>query len=139
MAGRPAGRGLCPRQRGRSRFALTKLRGCAVGERPRLRQLPRRTHRKRGSFIKILARTLITTQPFANVDGVEADGRGGDIVTDWSKGQILQVSATGDSRLLRQLEQGTADLTFVPESRIVIVPHLSENKVASYDLSDVIK
>jgi len=84
-------------------------------------------------------KTPITPQPFANIDGVERDGRGGYIVTDWAAGKVLQVGPTGTVRELRTFAQGTADHAFVAASRILIVPHMSENKVAAYDLSDVLK
>ena len=84
-------------------------------------------------------KTLITPKPFANIDGLELDGRGGYIISDFVAGKILQVSATGESRELRQFMPGNADIAFVPAGNILIVPHLNENTVASYDLSDVLK
>jgi len=84
-------------------------------------------------------KTLITPKPFANIDGLELDGRGGYIVSDYVAGKILQVSATGETRELRQFMPGTADIAFVPAGNILIVPHMNENTVASYDLSDVLK
>jgi sugar lactone lactonase YvrE len=84
-------------------------------------------------------KSLITPQPFANIDGVELDGRGGFIVSDYLAGKVLQVSAAGEARELRQFMPGTADIAFVPAGNILIVPHMNENKVAAYDLSDVLK
>jgi hypothetical protein len=84
-------------------------------------------------------KTLITPEPLANIDGVELDGRGGYIVSDWRTGRILQVSAAGEARELRQFMPGTADIAFVAKQNILIVPHMNENVVASYDLSDVLK
>jgi sugar lactone lactonase YvrE len=83
-------------------------------------------------------KTLITPKPFANIDGVELDGRGGYVVTDYLKGKVMQVSATGESRDLRTFMPGTADLGFVAPAT-AIIPHMNENKVAAYDLSDVLK
>jgi hypothetical protein len=34
---------------------------------------------------------------------------------------------------------GTADLAFVPLGNVAIVPHMMENKIAAYDLTDVMK
>jgi hypothetical protein len=34
---------------------------------------------------------------------------------------------------------GTADIAFVPAGNVLVVPHMNENKVAAYDLSDVWK
>ena len=84
-------------------------------------------------------KTLITPKPFANIDGLERDGRGGYIVSDYLAGKILQVSATGEARELRQFMPGTADIAFIPTGNVLIVPHMNENIVASYDLSDVLK
>ncbi|MBI4887472.1 MAG: hypothetical protein HY824_10290 [Acidobacteria bacterium] len=84
-------------------------------------------------------KTLITPKPFANIDGVELDGRGGYIVTDYLKGKVMQVSPAGEARDLRTFMPGTADLAFVAASRIAVVPHMNENRVAAYDLSDVLK
>jgi outer membrane protein assembly factor BamB len=84
-------------------------------------------------------KTLITPKPFANIDGIERDGRGGYIVSDYLAGKILQVSAAGEARELRQFMPGAADIAFIPAGNVLIVPHMNENMVASYDLSDVLK
>lgn len=84
-------------------------------------------------------KTLITPKPFANIDGIELDGRGGFIVSDYIKGAILQVSATGEATQLRTFMPGSADIAFVPTGNTLLVPHMNENKVASYDLTDVLK
>jgi len=83
-------------------------------------------------------KTLITPKPFANIDGVELDGRGGYIVTDYLQGKVIQVSAAGEARDLRTFKPGTADLAFVSPA-VAIVPHMNENQVAAYDLSEVLK
>ena len=56
-----------------------------------------------------------------------------------ASGKAMQVSANGEVRELRKFAQGTADLAFVSASNIAIVPHMTENKLAAYDLSDVLK
>ena len=89
--------------------------------------------------LKTKAKTLITPKPFANIDGLELDGRGGYIVTDYLAGKVLHVSATGESRELRTFQAGTADLAFVTAGNVAIVPHMNENKVAAYDLSEALK
>jgi hypothetical protein len=81
-------------------------------------------------------KTFITPEPFANIDGLELDGRGGFIVSDFVAGKILQVSAAGEIRELRTFMPGSADIAFVPAGNILLVPHMNENIVAAYDLSD---
>ena len=85
------------------------------------------------------AKTLITPKPFANIDGVELDGRGGFVVTDFLAGKVLQVTAAGEARELRQFMPGTADIAFVPAGNVLVVPHMNENKLAAYDLSDALR
>jgi hypothetical protein len=84
-------------------------------------------------------KTLITPAPFANIDGVEHDGRGGYIVTDWLKGQLLQVSSAGESHVVRQFKPGTADLAFALSGNVAVIPHMTENTIAAYDVSDAVK
>jgi hypothetical protein len=84
-------------------------------------------------------KTLITPKPFANIDGIELDGRGGYIISDYMQGKVMQVSATGEVRDLRQFKPGAADIGFVSGTNVLLVPHMNENMVASYDLSDVLK
>jgi hypothetical protein len=85
------------------------------------------------------AKTLITPKPFANIDGVESDGRGGYLVSDYLAGKILRVSAAGESRDVRQFMAGTADIGFVPSINAVIVPHMNENKIGAYDISEALR
>ena len=84
-------------------------------------------------------KTLVTPKPFANIDGLEPDGRGGYIVSDYVAGKIFQVSSSGEARELRQFMPGSADIGFVSSGNVLLVPHMNENTVASYDLSAVLK
>jgi hypothetical protein len=85
--------------------------------------------------LKTREKTLITQQPFANIDGVESDGRGGFIITDYLAGKVLRVAADGQVRELRVFPAGTADHAFVTGANIAIIPHMNENKVAAYALT----
>jgi hypothetical protein len=52
---------------------------------------------------------------------------------------VIQVTSAGESRTVGQYMAGAADLAFVPVGNIAIVPHMMENKIAAYDLSDALK
>ena len=80
-------------------------------------------------------KTLITPEPAGNFDGVESDGKGGYIATDYMKGKVLHVSATGAIKDISTFMPGTADLAFVPAQNLAIVPHMNENKIVAYDIS----
>lgn len=85
--------------------------------------------------LKTKKKTLITKEPTGNLDGVEVDGKGGYIVTDWRAGKVMHIGADGKISVLKQFKQGTADHAYLPESHTLILPHMLDNKVAAYDLT----
>jgi sugar lactone lactonase YvrE len=89
--------------------------------------------------LKTKQKTLITPNPAGNFDGLESDGKGGFIATDYQAGKLVQISAKGEVRLIRQFMPGTADIAFVSKTNTVIVPHMNENKVSAYDISSALK
>jgi sugar lactone lactonase YvrE len=80
-------------------------------------------------------KTLVTPQPAGNLDGLESDGRGGYVVSDWISGKVLHIAADGRIRTLRQYRQGTADLAYLPANKTLILPLMLENRVVAVDLS----
>jgi hypothetical protein len=84
------------------------------------------------------AKTLITTDPLGNIDGVESDGQGGWILTDYLAGRVMHVGADGTVGDLGLFEPGTADLGFIADQGIAIVPHMNENRVVAYDVSGML-
>jgi sugar lactone lactonase YvrE len=84
-------------------------------------------------------KTLITEDPLGNLDGLESDGRGGFIVSDYLAGRLIQVTAGGEIVEIGQFAPGAADLAFLPATNTVLVPHMNENQVSAYDLSDVLE
>ena len=85
--------------------------------------------------LKTKQKTLITKQPLGNIDGVEQEARGGFLVTDYLAGTLLQVTPTGESRVVRTFKPGLADHTFLyAQGDVLIAPHMNENTVAAYDI-----
>lgn len=78
--------------------------------------------------------TPITPQPLGNLDGIERDGRGGYLVTDWIAGKVFHVSSAGQAQLILALPKGTADHAFLVPSQRLILPQMLENRVTAYDL-----
>ncbi|MBC8868813.1 MAG: SMP-30/gluconolactonase/LRE family protein [Planctomycetes bacterium] len=85
--------------------------------------------------LKTTAKTPITQEPTGKLDGVEVDGKGGYIVTDWMVGKVFQIAGDGATETLLELEQGTADLAYLADKGVLILPRMSEGKVTAYDLS----
>jgi hypothetical protein len=78
--------------------------------------------------------TPITKEPTSNLDGVELDGRGGYLLTDWKAGKVFHVTKQGETHLLAQFEQGTADHAYVPKKNLLILPHMLQDKVVAYEV-----
>ncbi len=88
--------------------------------------------------LKTGKKTLITPEPLGVLDGVESDGHGGYIVSDWLNGRVFHVSKAGKPTLLAQLTKGTADLAYFPKEKLLILPRMLEDNVTAYDLSKLL-
>lgn len=74
----------------------------------------------------------IGDRPIGRIDGIEPDGAGGYIVTDWLGGDVLHVTSDGRPTVLLSLGRGTADHAYLPAARLLIVPHVLDHKVRAY-------
>jgi hypothetical protein len=77
----------------------------------------------------------IGTKPVCHVDGLEPDGAGGYTVTDWLTGDVLHVTADGETSPIMNLGQGTADHAYLIDEKLLLVPQMMENKVRAYSWS----
>lgn len=71
---------------------------------------------------------------FGNLDGLEPDGKGGYVVSDWLNGGVFSVSRQGKALPLVKLPQGSADIGIIPEQKLLLVPMMMDGKVAAYKL-----
>lgn len=74
------------------------------------------------------------TAGFGHLDGLEPDGKGGYLVSDWMSGGVFAVSRQGKVAKLLQLGQGSADIGLIPEHKLLLVPMMMDGKVAAYKL-----
>jgi hypothetical protein len=81
------------------------------------------------------AKTPITPEPLGTLDGVEAAGDGAFLVSDWTAGKIFRVTKDGRAKLVLQLPKGSADIGFLADRKLLIVPQMLENKVTAYRLA----
>jgi hypothetical protein len=89
--------------------------------------------------LKTKKKTLITPDPAANIDGVESDGKGGYIISNYLSGTIYRVTPDGKMESLNQFKPGAADIGIIPAQNLLLVPHMNENLIAAYDISGVLK
>jgi sugar lactone lactonase YvrE len=87
--------------------------------------------------LKTKKKTLITARPIGNIDGVEVDGIGGYILTDWVAGKVLHVDKDGNVRTMLEGFKGAADHAYLPEKNLLILPRMLENSVSAYELGKV--
>ena len=71
-------------------------------------------------------------EPIGNLDGVEADGQGGYLVTDWFSGGLYRISDDGKAEMLMDLQQGSADHEFVEAENLVVIPMMMDGTVNAY-------
>jgi sugar lactone lactonase YvrE len=78
--------------------------------------------------------TPLTGDAIGNLDGVEPDGAGGWLVTDFIAGGLYHIAADGSVVALADLNQGSADLEFLPDARLAIVPMMLDGTVVAHRL-----
>jgi outer membrane protein assembly factor BamB len=76
--------------------------------------------------------TDLGNQPVGNLDGIEPDGQGGYLVTDWLSGGLYKFDAEGKAEMIMDLNQGSADHEYVESENLVIIPMMMDGTVAAY-------
>ncbi len=82
--------------------------------------------------LKTKAKTLITTTPLGNLDGLERAKDGSYFVSDWMAGRVYKVATDGTSTLLIEGLKGAADLGWDQSTNTIIVPRMLEGQVSAY-------
>ena len=71
-------------------------------------------------------------EPVGNLDGVEPDGQGGYLVTDWMDGALYRFSPEGEAEQLLDLNQGSADLEYIEDQKLAVIPMMMDGVVRAY-------
>lgn len=69
--------------------------------------------------------------PVGNLDGLEPDGKGGWMVTDFIAGAALRIAEDGTSTMLIDLDMGSADLEYIADRSLLIVPMTPGGKLVA--------
>ncbi len=72
--------------------------------------------------------------PVGNLDGLEPDGAGNWLVTDWIAGALYRIAPDGSFELLRDLPQGSADLEYLPDGNTVVIPLMLDGEMVAETL-----
>ncbi|MEM7398826.1 MAG: hypothetical protein AAGF48_05200 [Pseudomonadota bacterium] len=76
-------------------------------------------------------------KPFGNLDGIDEIKPGTYLVTDWADGALFRVDVKGNNAKptkILDLNQGSADLIYVPQKQLVLIPMMLDNTLAAYKL-----
>lgn len=76
--------------------------------------------------------TLGSGDPVGNLDGLEPDGNANWIVSDWIAGAVYRIADDGSKELLLDLDMGSADLEYIPDQSLLIVPMMLNNTLVAY-------
>ena len=79
---------------------------------------------------------LAKGKAIGNLDGLEPLEPGVYLVTDWASGALYKISAQGNVTELIDLNQGSADLSYLPETKMVLIPMMLDDTLAAYQLSE---
>ncbi len=63
-----------------------------------------------------------SADPAGTLDGIEPDGMGGVLMTDNMGGRLLEQAPGGAAKEVAKLEPGAADMEFVPDHNLIVVP-----------------
>ena len=77
---------------------------------------------------------LARGKAIGNLDGIEELKPGTYLVTDWADGALYKITAKGKVDQLIDLNQGSADLTYLADKEMVLVPMMLDNTLAAYRL-----
>ena len=69
-----------------------------------------------------------------NLDGLQALQPGVYLVTDWDAGGLYRIDAKGKFQRLIKLGKGSADCTYFPDTKLVLIPIMLSNSLVAYTL-----
>ena len=72
--------------------------------------------------------------PIGNLDGLESLIPGVYLVSDWNEGALYRIDSKGKATLLIDLNQGSADQTYLPDQKTVIIPMMLDSSLIAYQL-----
>lgn len=74
-------------------------------------------------------------KPSGNLDGIEPDGSGGWLVTEFADGELVRLDAEGVAQDVADTPEGSADLGVISDDGRVLVPVMLGDRLVAYDLN----
>jgi DNA-binding beta-propeller fold protein YncE len=77
-------------------------------------------------------KTPVTAEPLGALDGLERDADGNLLVSDWKAGKVYSIGKDGMPRVVLEGLTNPADIGYIPESRVLLVPQMGANRVTAF-------
>tara|TARA_B100000029_G_scaffold511118_1_gene604237 strand:- start:111 stop:992 length:882 start_codon:yes stop_codon:yes gene_type:complete len=68
-------------------------------------------------------------KPIGNLDGIESDGKGAYLVTDWTGAKLYRIKKNGRFKVIAEVGKGAADHEVILNKNLVVIPIMAEGKV----------
>ena len=78
--------------------------------------------------------TIGNNDKLGNLDGLQALQPGVYLVTDWAAGGLYRIDAKGKFERLIKLGKGSADLIYLPDQKMALIPIMLSNSLVAYTL-----
>jgi sugar lactone lactonase YvrE len=72
--------------------------------------------------------------PIGNLDGLQLFQPGVYLVTDWDAGVLYRVDVKGKAERSIKLSKGSADLSYLPDKKIALIPIMLNNSLVAFAL-----
>jgi hypothetical protein len=72
--------------------------------------------------------------PIGNLDGLVKLDNKSFLVTDWMNGKLIQVSTEGETKTLLELGQGSADMLYMRNKKLLLIPQMLKNSLLAYTI-----
>ncbi len=73
-------------------------------------------------------------EPIGGLDAVQPNGQGGYFLTDWSAGKVFTYNTTDGATLLREISKGTADLDYLEDQKLLVIPIMMSDQVLAFEV-----
>jgi sugar lactone lactonase YvrE len=83
--------------------------------------------------LKTKSKNIFTTQTVGNLDGLESDGSTGFFASDWMLGKVYWINHEGIPTQIFEDKQGTADIGYIAEPRMLIVPQMMSSQILGFE------
>jgi sugar lactone lactonase YvrE len=76
--------------------------------------------------------TQVTTETFGNLDGLQLDGKGNFLVSDWKQSAVFSVTPKGVVTKILDLPRGAGDILYQSKQKSLLIPMARDGQLRRY-------